>query len=204
MPVLPVPPAASDQAIALLHDLGTAEIPHSGGTLLAHLERVREQLAGWGARPALQLAGLCHAFYGTDGFPTALLSLERRAELTAAIGAEAEAMVYLYASCDRKATYPTLADADAPFHDRFTGRSGILQPQQRRDFAELSAANELDLARIDSSFRETWGAELLALFTRFRPLLSQSAWSACRATLASDFPAQDLAGHRQVGGPGDQ
>ncbi|MEU6914316.1 DUF6817 domain-containing protein [Streptomyces olindensis] len=195
---MPVPPAASDQAIALLRELGAAEIAHPGGTLLAHLERVHEQLAVWGARPALQLAGLCHAFYGTDGFPTALLSLERRAELTAAIGVEAEAIVYFYASCDRKATYPGLADADASFHDRFTGRARTPASQHRRDFAELSAANELDLARIDPSFREKWGAELLALFTRFRPLLSRPAWSDCRVVLASDPPPQDRAGRRKV------
>ncbi|MFF8844326.1 DUF6817 domain-containing protein [Streptomyces sp. NPDC015127] len=39
------------------------------------------------ARSGLQLAGLCHAYYGTDGFSTALLSLDRRAELAAVIGA---------------------------------------------------------------------------------------------------------------------
>ncbi|MGW3152627.1 DUF6817 domain-containing protein, partial [Streptomyces sp. NPDC001177] len=32
------------------------------------------------------------------------------AELRAVIGTEAEAIVYFYASCDRKATYPTLTD----------------------------------------------------------------------------------------------
>ncbi|MFI9251774.1 DUF6817 domain-containing protein [Streptomyces sp. NPDC053069] len=187
---MPVSPAASARAIKLLRELGAEEVAHPGGTLLAHLQRVREQLADWGARPALQLAGLCHAFYGTDGFPTALLSLDGRAELAAVIGAESEAIVYLYASCDRKATYPTLADANVPFHDRFTGHTRVPEPQLCRDFAELSAANELDLARIDPSFRKKWGAELLALFTRFRPLLSEPAWSACQAVLASDPPPQ--------------
>ncbi|MFD5429850.1 DUF6817 domain-containing protein [Streptomyces sp. NPDC127084] len=189
----PVPdsPATSRQAVALLRDLGAAEIAHPGGTLLAHLQRVQEQLAAWDARPALQLAGLCHAFYGTDGFPTALRSPDHRPELSAVIGAEAEGIVYLYASCDREATYPTLTDANASFRDRFTGQAGIMEPQTRRDFAELSAANELDLARIDPAFREKWGAELLALFTRFRPLLSQPAWTACRTVLVSDPSARD-------------
>ncbi len=177
------PPAPADRAIALLHQLGATEITHPGGTLVAHLQRVRSRLAGWGARPALQLAGLCHAFYGTDGFPTALLSPDSRSDLAEAIGAEAEAIVYLYASCDRKATYPNLADAEGPFRDRFTGRLHTPEPQHRRDFAELSVANELDLARIDSAFREKWGPELLTLFTRFRPLLSEPAWSDCQAVL---------------------
>ncbi|WP_369223537.1 DUF6817 domain-containing protein [Streptomyces sp. R39] len=184
MSASPATPAASSRAVALLRALDAAEIAHPGGTLLAHLRRVQERLADWGARPALQLAGLCHACYGTDGFPTALLPLDRRAELAAVIGTEAEAIVYLYASCDRKATYPALADPDAAFHDRFTGRADVPALRLRRDFAELSAANELDLARIDPSFREQWGAELLALFTRSRPLLSRAAWSDCRAVLA--------------------
>ncbi|WP_330333930.1 hypothetical protein OHS33_32155 [Streptomyces sp. NBC_00536] len=190
MPDPPVPPAvpdgdaAAERALALLRTLGAADIAHPGGTLLVHLQRVREQLIAWGARPALQLAGLCHAFYGTDGFPTALLPPDRRAGLAEVIGAEAEAIVHLYASCDRQATYPTLAESDGPFRDRFTGRLHIPQPRLRRDFAELTAANELDLARIDPAFREAWGAGLLTLFTRLRPLLSPPAWSDCRTLLA--------------------
>ncbi|MFD8224673.1 DUF6817 domain-containing protein [Streptomyces massasporeus] len=179
-----VSPPDSGPAVALLRGLGAADIAHPGGTLLAHLTRVQRQLAVWGARPALQLAGLCHAFYGTDGFPDALLPLDRRGELAAAIGGEAEALVYLYASCDRRATYPTLADADGPFRDRFTGLSHIPEAQARRDFAELSAANETDLARLDPAFRDRWGPELLSLFTRIRPLLSQAAWSDCQEVLA--------------------
>ncbi|MET8009056.1 DUF6817 domain-containing protein [Streptomyces sp. NPDC005271] len=181
---MPAPPAAADGAVTLLRRLGAAGIAHPGGTLLAHLQRVRARLAAWGARPDLQLAGLCHAFYGTDGFPVTLLPLDRRTELAAVIGAEAEALVYLYASCDREATYPTLTDADAAFHDRFTGRTHTPEPQLRRDFAELSAANELDLARIDPAFRTKCGPELLDLLTRFRPLLSRPAWTDCHAVIA--------------------
>ncbi|MEU5049348.1 DUF6817 domain-containing protein [Streptomyces sp. NPDC021096] len=171
--------------MTLLRRLGAEGIAHPGGTLLAHLQRVQAQLATWKARPALQLAGLCHALYGTDGFPTALLPLDRRTDLAAVIGPEAEAVVYLYASCDRKATYPAFARADAVFHDRFTGRTHPVEPQPRRDFAELSAANELDLARTDPAFREKWGPELLALFTRFRDWLSDDAWLDCRTVLAA-------------------
>src|SRR5262245_36232371 len=91
-------------AIALLTERGARELPHPGGTLLAHLRRVHDVLAGWGARPVLRLAGLCHAFYGTDGFATALGELSRRDELAAVIGEDAERLVYLYASCDRRAS----------------------------------------------------------------------------------------------------
>ncbi|MGW4565830.1 DUF6817 domain-containing protein [Streptomyces sp. NPDC004561] len=187
---MPALPATIDQAVVLLREFGAESIAHPGGTLLAHLQRVQARLATWKARPALQLAGLCHAFYGTDGFPTALLPLDRRNDLAAVIGTEAEAIVYLYASCDRKATYPALNQADAAVHDRFTGRSCDPGPQGRRDFTELSAANELDLVIVDSDFRDRWRPELLALFTRLQDLLSADAWLACRTALAAPAPDQ--------------
>ncbi|MFJ4003404.1 DUF6817 domain-containing protein [Streptomyces sp. NPDC090023] len=185
---MPALPATADRAVALLREFGAEGIAHPGGTLLRHLQRVQVRLAGWKARPALQLAGLCHAFYGTDGFSTALLRLDRRNDLAAVIGAEAEAIVYLYASCDRKATYPALNQADAAFHDRFTGRPHVPGPQLRRDFTELSAANELDLAIVDSAFRDKWGPQLLSLFTRLQDLLSADAWLECRTVLATPAP----------------
>lgn len=173
-----------DQAFLWLRDLGADRIAHPGGTLLAHVGRVRDKLARWGARPALQQAGLCHAFYGTDGFGTRLLPLARRAELATVIGAEAEEIVYFYAACDRAASWPTLeSDGEASFRDRFTGRVHSPSRELRRDFAELSAANELDLAQADPVFREAYGSELLSLFGRFRTLLSEPAWRECQAVL---------------------
>ncbi|WP_235455454.1 DUF6817 domain-containing protein [Streptomyces olivochromogenes] len=172
------------EARELLLRTGADALPHPGGTLLAHLERVRALLAYWGARPALQLAGLCHAAYGTDGFPGALLPLDRRPDLVSVIGTEAEAIVYFYASCDRKGTYPTLTDGASPFHDRFPGGGPRHPaPQLLRDFAELTAANELDLARRDPAFRRTYGPDLLDLFTRCEALLSDPARRDCHAVL---------------------
>ncbi len=173
-PALAPSPAA--QAVGFLRELGAEQIAHPGGTLLAHLCRVYRLLAAWEARPALRLAGLCHAAYGTDGFPTALLSLDRRAELARVIGPEAEEIVHVYAAMDRKATYPGLAAPDAVFHDRFTGRARTVLRSRCEDLAELTAANELDLARVNPVFRDQRGSDLLALFNGFRPLLSGRAW----------------------------
>ncbi|MEU3737673.1 DUF6817 domain-containing protein [Streptomyces sp. NPDC032198] len=167
----------------LLHDLGAETLDHPGGTLLAHLDRVRRQLAHWNARPTLRLAGLCHALYGTDGFATALLPLDRRTEATGIIGPEAESLVHFYASCDRRATYSTLT-AEAPhFRDRFTDRTFVPTRRRWEDFAELTAANELDIARIDSDFRARRGADLLKLCTRLRPFLTPVAWQDCETVL---------------------
>ncbi|MFE0509701.1 DUF6817 domain-containing protein [Streptomyces sp. NPDC058964] len=172
---------ATVRAREFLGQSGAGAVPHPGGTLLAHLDRVHDRLAGWGARPALRLAGLCHAAYGTDGFPSALLPLDRRPELRTVIGTEAEAIVYFYASCDRRATYPTLTDHNSRFHDRFTGGALLPAPRLLRDFTELTAANELDLVHRDPAFRERHGPALFGLFTRFRPLLSEPARRDCLA-----------------------
>ncbi|MBC9714699.1 hypothetical protein H9Y04_19255 [Streptomyces sp. TRM66268-LWL] len=171
-----------EPALELLRRCGAEAMEHPGGTLLAHLLRVRQQLAAWGARPELQLAGLCHAFYGTDGFASALLPLERRAELVAAIGAEAEGIVYFYGACERATTYRE----PGAYRDRFTGEDRHPTPQEQRDFAELTAANELDLALVDEEFRRKHGAGLLELYTRMRPALSPAAWQACVEVLRGE------------------
>lgn len=167
---------------AFLAAHGAGEIPHPGGTLLAHLRRVHALLSAWQARPAVRLAGLCHAFYGTDGFATALGGLTERSELEAVIGEEAERLVYLYAGCDREFSYPRLAGG--PFRDRFTGTESDPPARTRRDLAELTAANELDLARVNDDFRAAHGQALLTLFTSWRTLLSDPAWQCVRDTLS--------------------
>lgn len=175
----------SHAAHRLLRELGAARLDHPGGTLLAHLERVQRRLAHWGARPALQLAGLCHACYGTGGFTPVLLPPDRRPRLRELIGAEAEAVVHLYASCDRQATFAALTGPgqELCFHDRFTGAAWTPDPRQARDFAELTAANELDIACVDRAFRERSGPGLRDLFTRLGPLLSPAARDDCAAVL---------------------
>ncbi|MET9435991.1 DUF6817 domain-containing protein [Streptomyces sp. NPDC006551] len=167
----------------LLIARGADRLEHPGGTLLTHLERVEARLAGWGARDELRLAGLCHAFYGTDGFPEGLLPLDRRDVLAEAIGAEAEELVHFYASCDRKVSYAGMAEEGGAFRDRFTEETHTPGWGRRADFAELTAANELDLAVENPEFRAEWGGPLLRLFTRWRSLLSEAAFTDARETL---------------------
>jgi uncharacterized protein (TIGR00369 family) len=162
---------------------GANEMSHPGGTLLAHLERVHALLEEWGARPVVRLAGLCHAYYGTDGFAAALGDIAQRDELAAIIGEEAERLVYLYASCDRSFSYPHVAEPEGPFKDRISGTVLFPPLPLRRDFAELTAANELDIMRVNSELRAQHGPGLLRLFTSWRKLLSDPAWRAVRMTL---------------------
>jgi hypothetical protein len=168
---------------AALASRGAAGIAHPGGTLLAHLERVGALLGRWGARPAVRSAGLCHAWYGTDGFDAVLGDPTFRNELAALIGGDAEQLVYFYASCDRRFSYPQLAQRAGLFRDRFTGATLCPAPAMRRDFAELTAANELDIAAINPHTRAKHGAQLLELFTAWKDLLSLPAWQAVQTSL---------------------
>ncbi|MFE5484333.1 DUF6817 domain-containing protein [Streptomyces sp. NPDC056527] len=180
-----------DEARDLLIAQGADTLNHPGGTLLAHLDRVEALLTAWGARDALRLAGLCHAFYGTDGFAEQLLPLERRDELAAAIGAEAEEIVYFYASCAREFSYPAVERENGLFRDRFTGETFAPTATRRADFAELTAANELDVLRVNQELRSRHGGALLGLFTRWRGLLTGPASAAAREDLVGLRPRLD-------------
>lgn len=134
-------------AYTLQLSLGADRLQHPGGTLLAHLGRVHALTVEWCATPRTQLAAICHATYGTDGFPHALVPITERQRLEDALGSDAESLVYLYGACDRTRTYRRLGDEPAHFHDRFTGHTAALEGDDLVDFAVLTIANELDVAR---------------------------------------------------------
>lgn len=173
------------KAEELLLQRGAASIAHPGGTLFAHLCRVAAILNSWGAGQDLEAAGLCHACYGTDGFSTSILGLDERPVLVDCIGEEGEAIVYLYASCDRSAVYPRLGGPNRSlFTDRFTGVSSPMDEQSMRSFMELTAANELDLVLAHPEAVTTWGADFHRLLLGARESLSQQALDAWEAAIA--------------------
>ena len=56
--------------------------------------------------------------------------------------------------------------------------------RQRADFAELTAANELDVLAMNATFRREYRAPLLRLFTSWRSLLSEPAHAFARGLLS--------------------
>jgi hypothetical protein len=60
-----------DSVVEGLRARGADSVEHPGGTLLEHLRRVADRLGRQGADPDTVAAGLCHAAYGTAGFPQA-------------------------------------------------------------------------------------------------------------------------------------
>ena len=162
-----------DATGAYLTGLGADRVMHPGGTLLDHLRRTADLLARWNARPALVLAGFCHAAYGTAGFQHALLDVRERCALAARIGLEAEAIVYAYAACDRVAGYPSLARLD--LHDRFCGQVVPIGESMARDLAALACANELDVLRFAPSLSGSEHTAIGNLLQMLRPMLDYRA-----------------------------
>ena len=172
---------------AFLRSLGTADVPHPGGTLYEHLLRVGRRLAEWGAAPEVRVAGVCHAAYGTDGFGRSLLELAERAVLAGVIGERAEALVYLYASCDRAATYPRLRTGRHPvFRDRFTGALFDPDDADLRAFLDITAANELDVFEHNGELATQYGPGMYRLLEPLRALLSDAAWQSWESWMSRD------------------
>lgn len=181
-------PASDNRSVVeeFLRSRGAAGMAHPGGTLLEHLIRVRRRLADWGTPPEVQVAGLCHAVYGTDGFAQSLLDLADRAVLVELIGEHAEALVYLYASCDRTATYPRLREGRQPvFRDRFTAADLDPDTEDLRAFLDITAANELDVFEHNEDLATRYGPGLYLLLEPAHALLSAAAWEAVRRELGA-------------------
>jgi hypothetical protein len=157
-----------DEAVAFLEERGAGQVEHLASDLLTHLFGTEQKARSLGASEPVALAALCHAAYGTDGFAPKLLELDERQALRDAIGDEAEAHVYRYASCDRSATYPHLGAAPMVLADRFTEEVHPLTAPEAEAFALVTAANELDLVdRYD--FPEASVQEIHELVTALRP-----------------------------------
>ena len=153
----------------LLRERGAAGIEHPGGTLYAHLGRVADRLARLGAPEHVQVAGLAHAVYGTDGFGVVLVDLADRDVVRDAAGAAAEALVFRYGACDRSRTWRDLA-ASRRVVDRFTGEAEALDTAALRDFVDLTVVNEVDVLEHSPELAARHGASLRSLFASWAGL----------------------------------
>ncbi|TDJ66316.1 MAG: hypothetical protein E2O39_16640 [Planctomycetota bacterium] len=146
------PPKADDLVardrthLTFLHEAGAAAVRHnSEADLLPHLLGTRDLLREWGARPALQDAGLFHSVYGTEFFVTATLPAARQAEVRAVIGAEAEALVRLWCFGRRYSLTASLAGETEPrMQDRRDEEWASLTEGQLEDLLNLWIADTLE------------------------------------------------------------
>lgn len=165
-----------EEKFEALARLGAGDFAHINGSLEEHLIGTHGRLAAWGAGPVLLDAALFHAAYGTDHFGDNMVSLDQRTQIAAIIGEAAEALVYLYCSCDRGYTWPRIGVEDpVKFRDRFTDRIIEMPAADLRDFCELTVANENDIASRTPEFLAKNKALFRDLFGRLEGLVSQHA-----------------------------
>ncbi|EGA67960.1 hypothetical protein VISI1226_08534 [Vibrio sinaloensis DSM 21326] len=161
---------------AALKALGAGDFQHLNGSLEAHLQGTQALLNRWGADEVLQVAGLFHAAYGTAGFDDNMVSLAQRDKIASIIGPQAEALVYLYCSCDRDFVFPQFGlGKPIQFKDRFVEREFELSAELTVAFCELTVANELELVLASDVFKQQYGEELKQLFDDMREHLSPQA-----------------------------
>ncbi|MBL7261918.1 DUF6817 domain-containing protein [Paractinoplanes lichenicola] len=172
----------ADDARAWLRDRGAESIPHAGGSLYEHLDRVHARLATHELSEDERLAGLTHAAYGTDGFPVALLEVTERRRLREIIGPEAEALVYRYGGCDRDRTWRALPETQTVW-SRFTGHAESPTPAQVRAFADLSIVNELDVFERSAEIAAKAGDYFRSVFPTWARLASPSVMEDCQRVL---------------------
>ena len=170
---------AVNEIVAFLGSRSAGTLGHVHGDLLEHLDGTYTLLRKWGNPPHVCHAGLCHAVYGTDGFATSLLDVtSEREDLARVIGHDAEALVYLYASCDRQYLYPQIGvSSPVHFRDRFNGTVFVPDQSLFGTFMELTFANELDILGKDQRLVEGSRPHLGALFARSEALVSAPAFA---------------------------
>ncbi len=89
-------------------DTTSARSNTPGSTLLRHLQGVAQLLRVWGCRQAVIDAGLLHSAYGTETFEPALVSSQDRPMIAGQLGAEAEALAFLFCRMNRASLYENL------------------------------------------------------------------------------------------------
>ncbi|WP_340679584.1 DUF6817 domain-containing protein [Paraglaciecola sp.] len=134
--------------IRRLIELSAGEFEHIDMQLIAHLDGTRCMLKAWGARDALQQAGLFHQAYSKGIVrDNKFFSQPQRQLIAEVIGTESEVIVYHYCACDREIFFNSLFLTNkVNYVDRFLQSALQLEPQLLKDLCEMFVATELELA----------------------------------------------------------
>jgi hypothetical protein len=115
---------------------GAADVRHVAGAFDEHLADVSRVLASWDVPEHVALAGYGHTLYGSELFPYALGSFSRaaRAEVRAAVGRDAEELMFLYGTCSQKRWYRSVLEIvlpdDVVSNGSRTGNADFVVPEQ--------------------------------------------------------------------------
>lgn len=152
------------EMVRFLTNLGTGTIGHSGDKkYLAHLISVFSDVHRWGGAQYLARAGMFHSIYGTQLFQGFTLPIERRDELKALIGEDAEWIAFLNCFVYRERFDQAIVDGATDYivHNRETGEQYQLTEQNWKDLVFLHLCDWLEqIERLHwwDYRREAWAA----------------------------------------------
>lgn len=134
---------ATTFAVDFLVSVGAGDAPHANGSLLEHLLGTHHLLSTWQCNPHVCLAGLFHSIYGTSIYQKGCVSLERRADVVAVIGMDAERIAYLFCAAQRPQVFIQAID-DLTIVNRWDGCAQKVSSQTLVELIEVECANLLD------------------------------------------------------------
>lgn len=143
----PLPDPKYREMVQFLTNLGTESIGHSGDKkYLAHLVSVFNDVRSWGGSQYLARSGMFHSIYGTQLFQGFTLPVERRDELKALIGEDAEWIAFLNCFVHREPFDQAILDGSTDYvvHNRETGESYQLTEQNWKDLIFLHLCDWLE------------------------------------------------------------
>ena len=174
------------EKIRRLIELSAGEFERIDMAMIAHLDGTRCMLKAWGAREALQQAGLFHRAYTQRLVKDRqFISQNQRRLIAEVVGAESESIIYHYCACDRERFFNSLLQQDAPqYVDRFTQVQCHITPQLLNDLCELFVATELEFASDQRARHSLRDASIRRFLTQLSPYLSRGANNKVRQLLA--------------------
>ena len=163
--------------IRRLIELSAGEFEHIDMQLIAHLDGTRCMLKAWGARDALQQAGLFHQAYSKGIIQDQnYISQPQRQLIAEVIGVDCEVIVYHYSACDRERFFNSLLLTNKPdYVDRFLLCAVQLEAQLLKDLCEMFVATELEVALNDPRKNLLHDAQFRTFLTKLAPYLSRGA-----------------------------
>ncbi len=126
--------------------LGAAEVAHTEKTYLAHAIGVYNDMKAWNGSDDLCYAALFHSIYGTQGFQSFTLPLERRPELQSLIGEYAEKIAFVNCFMDRATLDAQVREEKEqyPIRNRVTDETMALTKQEYEDVICLHLCDLLE------------------------------------------------------------
>ena len=163
--------------IRRLIELSAGEFEHIDLAKIARLDGTRCMLKAWGAREALQQAGLFHQAYSKGQVNDhQLICYNQRQLIAVVIGQESENIVYHYCACDRERFFNSLMQDAVPLYiDRFTQSETCLAPQLLNDLCEILVATELESLLNTSAKNALTEQHNRQFLSRLSPYLSRGA-----------------------------